>query len=522
MNLRWYCIPNHCRDRSHNWFWECWNCIKRGSISARSDAGYIVKNFTAALGASALTIFMGQSAIAADLGSLKDEVPVVAPAPTWSGYYFGASGGYGHNRSKNNYYDDTPDSSSVSESADGGLVSLVFGVDHQIRDRFVVGVFADIDWSDIDRGSLAANNHLTISRGWAIGGRLGYLVSPRMMLFGTAGFTQAHFHNYGWWDIETFGPTLDGRRSKNFNGYFIGGGLEVMLGSNFFMRGEVRYADYGEEVTNSGDFFGTNYVDKEDPEIITTRLGIVYKIGRDHGQPAGGLKDGGYVEPTIKVVTINGVDVAEDWYGFYSANYFALSGDFDRDGLIFRTSGLWGRYDYPDAGVPGTSIDATDRSLDVMLGYQKVFGGFSATVYAGYEVRDVELKPDDPTNSVRATQDGFKVAFDLETADGRPVYFAIDSSYSTAFDTFYGQARLGYNFGRFILGPEFEYYRDDEDESERVGAFLSKAFTVRDGLFAEFTVNGGYQFVDDNGAGGRSGSRGGEGGYVGSAMKFAF
>ena len=130
-----------------------------------SGANDIVKNFTTALGASALTLFLVNSAMAADLGSLKDEAPVVAPAPAWSGFYFGGSGGYGHNRSKNNYYDDVPSSSSVSESADGGLVSLVFGVDRQIRDRWVIGAFADIDWSDIDRGSLAQNNHLTISRG---------------------------------------------------------------------------------------------------------------------------------------------------------------------------------------------------------------------------------------------------------------------------------------------------------------------------------------------------------------------
>lgn len=487
----------------------------------RAGAIGIVKNITTALGASALSLLIGHPALAADFGSLKDDAPVVEAAPTWSGFYFGASGGYGHNKSKNNYEDDTPYSQSVSESADGGLVSLVFGVDRQVHDRIVIGAFVDFDWSDIDRGNLAEYNHLTISRGWSIGGRLGVLVSPRMMLFGTAGFTQAHFENYGWWDIEQFGPTLRGARSKNFSGYFIGGGLEVMLGSNFFLRGEVRYADYGDEITNSGTYFGDTYVDREDPEIITTRLGIVYKLGRNH-PVAGGLKDGGGVEEsTIKVVTINGVDVAEDAYNFFSATYFALNGDFDRDGLIFRTAGVWSKFDYPDTDVPGSTIDGDDRSIDVMLGYQKIFNGFSATVYAGYEVRDVELRPDDRTNSVRGTEDGFKVAFDLETADGRPFYFGIDSSYSTAFDTYFAQVRVGRNFGTFIVGPEFEYYRDDETENERVGAFLTKSFTVRDGLYGEFTVNGGYQFADedDNGSGG---TRGGEGGYVSSAVKFAY
>lgn len=479
-----------------------------------------VKRIVSTLSFAALAAFGAEPSFAADLGSLKDEAPVIAPAPAWSGFYFGASGGYGHNWSKNKYRDDTPFSSSVSESADGGLVSSVFGFDRQIGDRLVIGAFADFDWSDIERGDLSIQNNMTITRAWSVGGRLGVLVSPRMMLFGTAGFTQAHFRNNGWWDIDSGGTTYEGRRSANFNGYFLGGGLEVMLGSNFFLRGEVRYADYGEEKTNVGTDGSTSWVDKEDAELITTRLGIVYKLGRPEHTVSGLKDDGGYGEKTYKVVTINGVDVAKDWYGFYSANYFALNGDFSRDGLVFRSLAVWGKYDYPDTSVPGTSIDANDRSIDVMLGYQKVFSGFSATLYAGYEIRDVDLSPNDLSNDVRGTKDGFKVAFDLETADGRPVYFGVDSSYSTAFDTFYGQARLGYNFGNFILGPEFEYYRDDADQYERVGAFFTRSFEIRDWV-GEFTVNGGYQFADDKATTFKA-TRGGEGGYVGSAVKLAF
>lgn len=459
--------------------------------------------------------------LAADLGSLKDAAPIEAPAPTWSGLYFGGSAGYGHNDSDNNYYDSTGASSSISESADGGLVSLVFGFDRQIHDRFVVGAFADIDWSDFDRGDDDINNGLTISRSWAIGARAGVLVNSRTLLFATAGFTQAHFRNDGWWDIETFGPTLPGKRSNNFNGYFLGAGLEVMLGSNFFARAELRYADYGEKTTNAGSFAGVDYVDAEDPEIITGRIGIVYKLGRhDHIAAEGSLKDGvGEADHSYKVVTINGIDVSKDAWWIYSLNVFALNGDFSRDGLVFRTLGLRGDYDYEDTSLPGSTFNAEDNSLDVMLGYQKVFSGFSATAYVGYEIRDIDIDPSDPTNKLRGTEDGVKFAFDLETEASAPFYFALDSSYSTAFDSYYGEVRAGLNAGKFIVGPEASIFDEEGDRSERVGAFAKIPFMFSPTMAAEFTVNGGYQFVDE---GSGTGARGGEGGYAGSSLKVAF
>ena len=463
------------------------------------------------------------SASAADFGSLKDE-PVVAPAPSWSGFYFGGSAGYGHNRSDNNYSDSDGVSSSIKETADGGLLSAIVGFDRQVRDRFVIGAFADFDISDFDRGSDKALNGLTISRAWSVGGRLGYLVSPRMMVFATGGFTQAHFRNDGWWDIEAngVGPTLPGHPSKNFNGYFLGGGMEVMLRSNFFLRGEVRWADYGQEITNAGSFAGTDYVDAEDPEILTARLGIVYKLGRPDHVDVGGMKDGGdgAGDHEFKVVTINGVDVAKDSYAFYSLNLFALGGDFDKDGLVFRTLTVYGKYSYEDSTVPGLSIDAQDRSMDAMLGYHKAFGQFNATVYAGYEIRDIDLSPDDRTNKLRGTQSGFKVALDAESEDNAPFYFSLDGSYSTAFNSFYGELRLGYNAGKFIVGPEGLIFSDEGELTERLGGFVTVPFTVSPTMVGQFTVNGGYQFVEDGSNG--SGSRGGEGAYVGSSLKLAF
>lgn len=458
---------------------------------------------------------------AADLGGSLKDAPIVAPEPTWSGFYFGGSIGYGHNRSDNIYRSTFEANEKHRESAEGGLVSTVFGYDRQIRDRFVIDAFADFDWSDLDRGNDNGNG-LTITRAWAVGGRLGYLVTPRVMVFGTAGYTQAHFRNDGWWDIDYLER---GRNSQNFSGYFFGGGVEVLLRSNFYLRGELRYSDFGKEITNSYDYGGgVSYVDREDPEIFTARLGIVYKMGRDEMPlTSGSIKDGGEVEDhKYKVVTINGVDVAKDSWSLYSLSLFALNGDFDRDGLVFRALGSYDDYRVGRT-YSGRSVDANDRTGDVMIGYQRVFDRFTATAYVGYEIRDIDSSPLNWGSTIHGTKQGFKVAFDIESKDEEKVYFALDGSYSTAFDSVYGQVRVGYNAGRFIVGPEGWVFADEGDTTWRVGAFAKMPFMIGATRAAEVSVYGGYQFVgDDDNQNGGFGTHGGEGAYGGAALKLAF
>jgi hypothetical protein len=453
-------------------------------------------------------------ALADGMVSLKDTVAAPA-APTWSGMYFGGSIGYGWNDSKNIYREEGGVGDETNnEDADGGLVSLVWGYDCQ-WDRIVVGVFADIDWSDISRGS--RGNGMTIDRSYNIGGRIGVLVNPTTLAFVTAGYSRAHFDNDGWWDIVAAGPTLlPGRGSADFDGYFIGGGLERMLGNGFFLRGEVRYADYGSEITNAGSFLGTDYVDKEDPEIWTAKLGIVYKFDRGSG-PLGGSSDG-----NIKVISYGGVDVAKDIWTVFSGNLFALNGDFTRNGFVARTFGWYSNYEYD--GVTLGEVDADDRAMDAMLGYLFYHGTTSIIGYVGMEVRDVDLSPNDEDNPVRGTETGFKVALEIEAGDESPFYYAFDSSYSTAFETFYGNLRLGWNRNGTKFGPEGEIWSEEGDVTSRLGAFVVLPFNLRPTLPAEVSLSGGYQWVDDDdsGADGFGGNRGGEGAYFNSYLKVLF
>jgi opacity protein-like surface antigen len=465
-----------------------------------------------------LSTVAGIAAFADGPPSLKDTL--VAPAvPTWSGMYFGGSIGYGWNDSTNRYRDSAGEQSSRGEHAEGGLVSAIWGFDRMIGNRFVIGGFVDFDWSDIERGR--TGDGLTIDQSFAIGARVGALVTPSTLLFLTGGYTRARFDNDGWWSfVDTTDPSLSilrGRGSANFGGYFIGGGLERRISDNFYLRGEVRYAKYHAEVSNSGVAFdGTVFVDEEEPDIVTARLGLVYKMGRnEHGH---GTKEDGR-DDQLKVISYAGIDVAKNIWTVYSGGLMALNGDLTRNGLVARTFGWY-------ANVDGSTGDAKDRATDVMLGYLHYFGSVSAIGYVGMEVRDVKSTTPGVVTPYKETETGFKVALEVESGDKDPFYFAFDGSYSTAFDTFYGQLRLGYNRKGTKFGPEGEIWKETGDLTSRLGGFLAFPVNLAPNLPAELSLSSGYQWVkDDNtttGGNPLSGIRGGEGAYFNSTFKVTF
>ena len=460
---------------------------------------------------------IGSGHAAADgMPSLKDTV--VAPeVPTWGGMYFGGSMGYGWNDSTNDYSDSAGDRSSRKEDADGGLVSLIWGIDCMFRDRFVVGAFVDVDWSNIERGT--TGDGMTIDRSFAIGGRVGMLVRPETLAFLTGGYTRARFDGDGWWNIaDTNGDILAGKNKVDFDGFFIGGGLEHRLSNNFFLRGEVRWAKYDSEITNSGVAFGGDtYVDKEDPELVTARLGLIYKLGRDEGV----LSRTPPSADNLKVITYGGVDVAKDIWTLYSGGLVALNGNFYSNGIVARTFGWY-------ADIDGPNGDATDRAMDAMVGYMHYFGTWVGIGYVGMEVRDVDVKSRTTGDRFEETETGFKVALEVESGEEDPLYFSFDTSYSTAFDTYFGQLRVGYNRNGTKFGPEGEIWSEDGDVTSRLGAFVSFPVKLLPSTFTEVSLSGGYQWVEDENTGAGftenalSGIRGGEGAYFNSMIKLVF
>jgi hypothetical protein len=205
-------------------------------------------------------------------------------------------------------------------------------------------------------------------------------------------------------------------------------------------------------------------------------------------------------------VWISGFDHQEDSYYVFSGITVALNGNIDRDGFALRVMGLYEDFDL-DPGSGRT------WQGDVMLGYLFNRRGYYGGVFAGLDVQDVRLRPDDPSADVRGTETGFKVAGYVVSDRSLPHYFNLYGHYSTAFESYYLRTRVGLSRHRVAFGPEYILAGDEDDRTQRFGGFLT--FDLKLDRPVEVTLNAGYQWADDSGTGTSFGRGGGDGAYGG-------
>lgn len=235
---------------------------------------------------------------------------------------------------------------------------------------------------------------------------------------------------------------------------------------------------------------------------------------------ADGMKDyyGAARVPTAKsIVTFSGADWARNASHFFSGALFALNRDLGRDGFVLRGFAGVPMYEYRAPDVPGGVVDGDSIQGDLMVGYLWHRQHFTFIGFLGVDYQDYDLTPNDPRNKVNGSEAGFKVAGDFTSAYGSPFYWNLHGSYSTAFDTYWTQARIGYDAGRFVIGPEVVAMGSKGFDARRVGGFLALRFELTPAIASEVSAHVGHQFVD-----GYGGDKGGEGTYGGVGFSLAF
>jgi outer membrane immunogenic protein len=310
-----------------------------------------------------------------------------ALANDWEGLSLGIGGGYGMANSR------VVDSATVigttlSETTNGipgsgGLFTLSAGYDHALLGALVVGGFIDYDFANIDSRSLDsltgfATGKLDIDRQLSIGGRLGYLVAPTTLFFSTFGY--AHV------DASGVRPTFDFGNSHggfgNFDGYFVGGGVETLIGGGFSLKAEYRYTSLQSEETKSdfGSFGSLGTTVK--PEIQTARLSLNYRFGDGKHEP---------VDNSIPPVTSS-----------WTSPYFGLGGG---AGIADTKLGI---ADDLDAGSTHLGNDGAFLSFTAGYDYQLnprfVLGAFADAAYTnfGYDATlRIASGPDGESETIR-------------------------------------------------------------------------------------------------------------------------
>jgi outer membrane immunogenic protein len=227
------------------------------------------------------------SAVAADIAAqpVYKAPPVAAPVYSWSGCYLGAGGGYGFFREDiTSLVNGTVFVPKQNFSGSGWFGTVQGGCDYQFASNWVIGAFADYDFGSI-KGDVSyfggdfGTEKLNWS--WAAGGRIGYLPFDRLMVYVSAGGTQAHFKQVDLFNAA--GASLNASlQARTVTGWFVGTGYEYGLGflPGLFWKSEYRFADYGKH-TDTLLFAGVPFppftVDRH-PFVHTIRSELVWRF----------------------------------------------------------------------------------------------------------------------------------------------------------------------------------------------------------------------------------------------------
>jgi outer membrane immunogenic protein len=238
----------------------------------------------------------------------KSNEDFAAPSASWTGFYLGAGGGGGladtnTTLNKKDWGDwNSEENYAGSGSGSGGFGTLQIGADYQFRSSpFVVGAFADFDFSGVSsdlallsvKGGTRFPGTLDFDNVWTTGGRAGFLVTPKVLLYGLVAYTHT--------EATANSQYLEASKDMSFDGVAVGGGVDFRLSGNWFMKLEYRYAQYGSEVFSSYNHsYGPNegycgnvacgnsgHADVE-ASMQTARAVLSYKFGT--GAVADGLK----------------------------------------------------------------------------------------------------------------------------------------------------------------------------------------------------------------------------------------
>jgi outer membrane immunogenic protein len=252
------------------------------------------------LAASVLVVGTVYSAYAADLRppAYKAPPPAPPPPPTFTGCYVNGGAGYGL-WNIDHFSNPSIDGDFTATTTSGGrgwLGTVGGGCDYQFGpgsgfwSNWVVGAFADYDFMDLHRNLLLSCGcgfgEEKESSAWAVGGRIGYLVTPNVFTYWNGGYTQSRFDGINFSSQFDNDPVAS-IGAHTYNGWFIGGGTEIALSGLFglplpnglFWRSEYRYSSFSSAnlavIPVGGGSLG---VENMKPYVQTITSSLVWKF----------------------------------------------------------------------------------------------------------------------------------------------------------------------------------------------------------------------------------------------------
>jgi outer membrane immunogenic protein len=216
-----------------------------------------MKNVVVSLIATAALALVTVSAQAGGLSPGAEPQVLVLPAPepamTWTGAYGGLIFGLGRGRYRNGFiFPGEGEGVPVAGEGDwdGSLYGIALGYNFQ-NGRLVYG--GELTYSgasiagSVNCGGQGFRCYGEISSVATLRGRVGYLVGPSTLIYGTAGLAMANLA-FG----ASFGGGSGGGQSRNVNGYVVGMGAEYAVTDRLNIRGALLHYEFNDDTFLAG------------------------------------------------------------------------------------------------------------------------------------------------------------------------------------------------------------------------------------------------------------------------------
>lgn len=227
-------------------------------------------------------------------------------------------------------------------------------------------------------------------------------------------------------------------------------------------------------------------------------------MARSLAQPASGPP---LADPLVggskpeRFLFFSGVDLWRNGQAGYDGMMLAPQGDLNKDGFLIRLfmSGDFERYDTPTQHFTTNIFRAS-----VLPGWRVKRGNVEIKVFAGPALESHALNPDVPTDKLRGSNFGARIATELWWEPTPVMMVAAAASATTIGSGYSARAAAGWRlWDRFWIGPEIAASADEYSTQYRIGAHLTGFKTGP----VEWSVGAGYleDSFDRNGIYGRIG-----------------
>ena len=180
--------------------------------------------------------------------------------------------------------------------------------------------------------------------------------------------------------------------------------------------------------------------------------------------------------------------------GFVHGGLVWSPGGIDHGGFTLKLMLGGGNYRYISGALGDAEVDGRLLAASILPGWRFVRGKFFATIYAGLDLQNHKLTPDDLSAGLRGSYVGLRANVELWYEPTSSTMIAADGSVSSIGASYNARLAFGWRvFDRYYLGPEVQgFSAGDNYRQFRAGLHVTGLRT------AWFEWSGGLGWATDS------------------------